>query len=328
MMQPNGRADLNPRGASAPLVGSKAKALRGLKPAVLCGYRIFAIFALAAAGSLPIAAQRLDGCTTFQSPDVHLPIQAVSRETREHGLKDAGYTLAGDSLVSALSDPRADVRGAAAQSIAEQVVGRTLLAPVLRAWLAEKDACSAGAMLNALSQLMHGVAWDPTQHPGDQQLVTPFQSCTPSGRQVMSATIEQTRDQYYSGPAIRLTYRNQTAQTLAFAKTPAPMDLFSVTVLNPAGERAKVTQGREWLYEPLQLQHAPTRPGDSITVLTNSFRLVFAPLRPGEDVSWIWRIGEGFDLSEPGTYRVSFGGRIDYLDTTVCSNTALVTVDK
>jgi hypothetical protein len=322
MTQPNGRADFNPRGALALLVGSKAKALRGLKPAVL-----YVMIALASTGWLPVAAQRLDGCMTNPSPGV-LPILGVSYETRDRGLQGAGYALTHDSLLSALNDQRADVRSAAAQKLVEGADWKAGLAPILRAYLAEKDLCAQSSMGLALTGLMHRIAWDPKQHPGDQQLVTPFQPCTPPGHQVMSVTIEQTRDQYYSGPAIRLTYRNQTAQTLAFAKTLAPMDLFSVTVLNPAGERAKVTQGREWLYEPLRPQHAPTRPGDSISVLTNSFRLVFAPLPPGEDVSWIWRIGEDFDLSEPGTYRVSFGGRLDYLDTTVCSNTALVTIDK
>jgi hypothetical protein len=57
------------------------------------------------------------------------------------------------------------------------------------------------------------------------------------------------------------------------------------------------------------------------------FRSVFQPLAPYEDVSWIWRIGDDFDMSVPGTYRVSFGGRIGYLDTTVCSNTLWLTVE-
>ncbi len=319
MSQSMRTADFNPRGASAALVGSKAKALRGLKPAVLC----VVIVALVAAGSLTAAAQRLDGCVTNPSADV-LPIQGVSSETRDRGLQEAGYSLTHDSLLSALTDQRADVRSAAAQSLVEEVGGRALLAPILQAWLSEKDPCSVGAMLSALSQLMHGLAWDPKHHPGDQQRVTPFQPCTPSSRQVLSVAIEQTRDQYYSGPVIRLTYRNQTAQTLAFAETSTPMDLFSVTVLSPAGERANITQGREWLYEPIK----PQDPHGPIFVVVDSFRVVFAPLPPAEDVSWIWRIGEDFDLSEPGVYRVSFGGRIDYLDTKVCSNTALVTVDK
>jgi hypothetical protein len=302
-------ADFNPRGASAALVGSKAEALRGLKPAIL---RV--MIAFAATGSLPLAAQRLDGCVTSED----------SRDDLDRSLRDAGYYLTPDSLAWALSDPRAAVRSAVAQKIVEGADWKAGLAPLLRAFLAEEDLCAEGSMHLALTGLMRRLAWDPKQHPGHQQRVTPFQPCTPSGRQVMSVTIEQTRDQYYSGPAIQITYRNLTTQTLAFAKTVSPMDLFPVTVLSPGGEHASVTPEMEWLYEPIR----PQDPGGPIVRHGNSYRLVFAPLPPAEDVSWIWRIGEDFDLSGPGNYRVSFGGRIDYLDTTVCSNTALVTVDK
>jgi len=32
-------------------------------------------------------------------------------------------------------------------------------------------------------------------------------------------------------------------------------------------------------------------------------------------------------VSDPGIYRVSFGGRIGYLDTTVCANALWLTVE-
>jgi hypothetical protein len=55
---------------------------------------------------------------------------------------------------------------------------------------------------------------------------------------------------------------------------------------------------------------------------------MFVPLPPGEDVSlWTWTVGDDFNMSEPGTYRVSLGGRFAYLKTTVCSNTLEVNVE-
>ena len=57
----------------------------------------------------------------------------------------------------------------------------------------------------------------------------------------------------------------------------------------------------------------------------NTSSIIFLP--PGKDVHfWTWNIGEDFDLSEPGIYHVSLGGRLAYLDTTVCSNMAEVKV--
>ena len=88
--------------------------------------------------------------------------------------------------------------------------------------------------------------------------------------------------------------------------------------MGPTGEPVKVSKGKEWMYEPV-------RPND-FSALIDSFRVAFQPLPPLEDVSWIWRIGDDFEMSVPGTYRVSFGGRIDYLDTTICSNKLSLTV--
>jgi hypothetical protein len=279
--------------------------------------RIPVTIVLLALGSLTSVAQRLDGCVESGVSGLS---RAVLRETRDRGVQDAGYSLTHDSLVSALNDQRADVRSAAAQKLVEGADWKAGLAPILRAYLAEKDLCTKSSMYGALTALMSGFAWDAKQHPGGQPRVATFQGCTPSDHPLMALNIEQTTDPYFSGPAIRISFRNQTQQTLALARTVSPTELFSVTVLGPAGDRAKVTRGEELLYEPL-------RPNDFST-LELSFRPAFQALPPSEDVSWIWRIGQDFDMSVPGTYRVSFGGRLDYLDTTVCSNTASVTVAK
>lgn len=270
--------------------------------------RFLFVFTLIIASCLNTKAQRLDGCVT---PETQLPSKGVSREDRNRGLQAAGYSLTKASLLLALRDPREEVRGSAAEAIVEDAE-RDELAPIMQAWLLEKDLCARGAMLSALTLLMRGIAWDPAEHPGGQPRVTLNQPCTPSPHAILSATLEQATDRYYSGPVVRITYQNQTGETLGFAKTVSPLDLFSATVLGPTGEHGKVAEGSDWLYEPL-------RPGDG-RGLENTFRLVFVSLPPGKEVSWTWRIGADFDMSAPGIYQVSFGGRIKYLDTSVCSN--------
>lgn len=282
-------------------------------------HRIYRTIVLLTVGSLTAEGQRLDGCP---APGVQSVAQGPARGSRELGLRRAGYSLTRDALVLALGDPRADVRSLAALNLAENG-GQTELVPMMQAWLVEKDDCTITWMVSALSRLLRGLAWDARQHPGRQQRVTPFQACTPSQHPRVSLTIESATDAAIPGPAIRILIRNQTPQTVAFGKTASPTSLFSVTVIGPTGEPAKVIKEQEWLYKPIEPDN-----GNFDHRLTNAFRLVFQPVPPGEDVSWIWKVGDDFDMSVPGTYRVSFGGRVDYLDSTICSNTLSVTVEK
>ncbi len=281
--------------------------------------RVYMTIVLLGAGSLPAAAQRLDGCVDFAAPLPHGISQGVSREVRDRGLQDAGYSLTRDSLVRALGDQRADVRSVAALKLALEVGSGADFAPILQAWQTENDTCTKIGMSIALSGLVGGLALDAKQHPGDQPRVTPFQSCAPSEHSVAYLTIEQSTDATVTGPTVRISVRNQTSQTLAFVKTGSPAELYSVTVMGPTGDRIKVTRGQEWMYEPVKR--------GNLAGLINRGGPVFQPIPPEDEVSWIWRIGDDFDMSAPGTYRVSFGGRIDYLDTTVCSNTLSMTVE-
>lgn len=265
-------------------------------------------------GSISAAAQqRLDGCS-----DSHVLPSAGSRD---RGLKESGYFPNRDSLLSALHDLRPDVRSLAALGLASGG-NKTDLPPILAAWLSESDTCTKSAMLIALSQLVEVLSWDPIRHPEGQRRVTPFQACTvPSTPPSITLTIEQVARDAGSGPAVRLTARNNTTQTIAFVHSRSPTELFSVSVLNPAGNRARIPRNEQRLYEPERPSNGPdylaTLPGHAPT---------FVALPPNEDVSWFWPIGDEFEMSEPGTYRVSLGGKIPYLDTTVCSNTAEVIV--
>lgn len=281
--------------------------------------RVCATIVLFAAGSVPVLAQRLDACVNYAAPGVHETITAPSREARDRGLQDAGYLLTKDSLAKALSDQRPDVRSVAARKLGE-IGGRAELTLIMQAVLAERDQCTKARMYTTLTLLTDILAFDAKQHPDGQWRVTPFQACTPSEHKIVSLTIEQTTAPHFSGPAARISVRNLSSETRAFVYAPYPTALFSATVISPTGEPAKIAKGQEWMYEPV-------KPNSRPQIFTNTIRYMFLLLPPNEEDSWIWKIGDDFDMSVPGTYRVSLGGRIGYLDTTVCSNTLWMTVE-
>jgi hypothetical protein len=276
--------------------------------------RIKVVLILLAAGSSPILGQRLGGCPAREAPGfVSLPSDLAV----DQGLRDSGVISTWEIIRIALGDPRPDVRSLAALKLGE--VGRKAdLDPLIRAWLAEKDACTRTVMGFGLGRLAP-LAIDASQHPRGQPWVTPFQECTIAVPPLVTLKIEQVTEPLRSSPTVRISVRNETAQILAFVGVENPEQLFSVTVLDPNGAPANVAKGAKGLFETVR-DSAELFGGQGAT---------FLPLPPQEDVSvWTWPVGSTFDLSAPGIYRVSLGGRVDYLDTTVCSNTALVTVEK
>ncbi len=265
-----------------------------------------------AGASVVASAQRLDGCTQPTVGEIHR--ESIPADILAQRLKSAGY-LTSDraTAIAALSDPRGDVRSLAALQLSE--IGlRPDLAPMIRAWASENDDCTRGWLEISLAALTSKLRGDPRK--AFQWRVAPFQACIPSSQEPISLSIGQVRESGYPGPAIRVVVRNESSNALPFLWAPSATVLFSVTVLTPTGVPAKVTNGLEWMYEPIHdLEHIFGRgPG-------------FAPLMPQQEFSWTWRVGEDFEMSTPGSYRVSFGGRLNYLDATVCSNVAEVTVE-
>jgi hypothetical protein len=191
------------------------------------------------------------------------------------------------------------------------------LPPLMQAWTAEQDECTRSLMFLALQRLVSNLSYDVSQHPGHQEWLTPFQACAAPERPMVSLTLEQVTGPTITIPTVRISGRNQTQRVLPFVGASSPEQLFSVTVLDPSGAPAKSIKGRESMYEPWShnlgggFGRAP----------------IWVPLPPGEEVAMgMWKVGDDFDLSAPGTYRVSLGARIGYLDTTVCSNTVEVKV--
>jgi hypothetical protein len=98
----------------------------------------------------------------------------------------------------------------------------------------------------------------------------------------------------------------------AFAK-----ELFSVSVFGPSGAPSK-TKGKDFMFDETPAPPFRLASRGTASILS---------LPPGKDVHFgTWNIGEDFDLSAPGIYHVSLGGRLAYLGTTVCSNIAEIRV--
>jgi hypothetical protein len=263
---------------------------------------------------LPASAQRLDGCLSDpQAPPTFPHFTSAARDT---ALKEAGYQLAANSLISALNDKRADIRSLAALKLALTAPG-VALNPLMQAWLAEKDPCTRDQMEAALNLVGPEVAWDAAQHPGQQIRVTPNQPCKPSEPALLLLSVEQVPDAGGPGPELRISVRNVTRGTVAVFPTASPTYQFSATVLNELGEPVGVPVGQAWQYRPLEGVSVGNSEGYSTR---------FFPIPPQESASWTWRVGDDLNMSARGTYRVSLGGRIPYLNTTVCSNVAEVVV--
>jgi len=273
-----------------------------------------AIVAMAMASACT-GADRSDGCYSDGGSSV-LHIRPVAKEAREQGLRLAGYAASTASALSALEDSRPDVRSLAAQELASTAQASSV-EPSLSAWLSEKDTCTKAVIRTGLDALVGGLARDVKQHPGGQRWVTPFQACTPPELQIIGLTV---RDVSSSFPGtVLVTLRNLIQQPVAFAETRSPEEVFSVTVLDPGGARAKIQDDKRWLCEPL-------RPNGVKPDAAIGYDPTFLPLLPGEETSFYWHVADDFDMSAPGVYQVSLGGRVAYLDTTVCSNSANVVV--
>jgi hypothetical protein len=270
------------------------------------------------AAALPQAeAERLDGCTPPTSEGTLAHVRVVSSEARALALRGVGYTLTKESLTSALTDPRPEVRSLAAQHlVSDWQIG--VLNPVFQAWLSETDTCAKAVMKVAVNELAGFLASDISQLPAGQQRVKPFQACTPSDTPIISLRVEDASSSY-PGLTMRISVTNLTSGTLAFVGTRSPEELFSVTVLDPAGAHAEIPESQQPLYDP------PSRGASHVVALVGNGPML-VPLSPQEEISWTWNLGNDFDMSAPGTYRVSLGARIPYLNTTVCSNVADVVV--
>jgi len=275
---------------------------------------LYAAAVLLATAAITARAQRLDGCVEGPTKGV---VAAPSDETRDRALQDAGYALKTDSLLSALRDQRADVRSLAAVRLAKDPqVG--VLPSLVEALSAERDPCTKAGMARAVAALERASSRGKEGN-GRQPRPTPFQRCAPSEPQLVALTLAQSHKPTTgeTAPLVHVSVRNLMDRPVPFLKLVSPVDTFSATVLAPTGGHAAIPQAKEYLYHPLPPNVLIGRSGPIEPILG-----------PHEETSWEWRVDEDFDMSTPGKYLVSLGGRIEYLGTTACSNTIEVKIGK
>ena len=127
---------------------------------------------------------------------------------------------------------------------------------VLQAWLSETDTCTKAVMKFAANELADYLASDISQLPGGQLLVKPFQACTQSGTPVIALRLDDVSSSW-GRTMVLVSVRNLTPQPLAFVGTRSPEELFSVTVLDPAGAHAKIPESQQSLYDPPAARPGP-----------------------------------------------------------------------
>jgi hypothetical protein len=274
--------------------------------------RVMCVIAAALTISVQAFAQRLDGCPALGSKNAIVQFPAI--DTVDRHLRDSGIGTSRDRLLDAVADVRPDIRSLAALKLARRGDKNDLPA-LAKALEAEQDQCTRMAIISGLATLLQSIVFDPAEHPGLKPWIAPFKPCTPAEPPVLALRLEGRRDELRHVPVVEIWVRNVTPEALAFVST-APEELFSVTVLDAVGSRVK-TRGKDFMFD----QSPPTL---GLTVGRAPSPLL---LLPGKEVRFgNWSIGEDFELSPGGIYRVSMGGPIRYLDTTVCSNATEVQV--
>ena len=273
--------------------------------------KLIAAVVIASLGSVPALGQRLDGCPETQT---------AWSEAVERGLQDSGIGTAGEALRAALSSDRPEFRSLAALELARQGK-RADLDPLVEAALAETDGCNRLAFASALGMMARALVFDPAQHNGLKPWIEPFKPCRPVEPAMAQLTVAQAGSADPAVTKVEIAVRNLTAKTLPFLVT-VPEELFSVSVFDAGGTPVQ-TKGKDYMFD----RPWPAPPQSFALAIEAAPSFLFLP--PGKDVHfWTWNVSDDFDVSEPGVYHVSLGGRLAYLDTTVCSNTAEIAVGK
>lgn len=284
------------------------------------------LFASAVFVLLPSSAwaQRLDGCIDQRQPSAaKAPLNSFTEADRDRALREAGYSLSQSSLRSALKASDPALRSIAAMRLAS-LGGRDDVAIIARVFSSETDPCTKLLVAQSLAELTRKYWAASPQHT---KRVPPFQPCTASSPPILSLRVEQvqqvrTRPHAPTGPLVRITVRNLTSEMLPFLSHVDVAGLFSVSVFGSDGHRAAIPSNQTCYYQQCDPRSDPTLHESCIAHCTPGL----LPLLPQQDVTIDWYPGEDFDMSTPGLYQVSLGAKLDYLDTTVCSNIASVAV--
>jgi len=219
-------------------------------------------------------------------------------------------------LLPGLTSPEPTVRALAADKLAS-IGDREAVPPLAKAWELEGDPCVKTYLTSALEELV-GRNW--TEGKAIGRLGTPLSTlaaadCVPSSPALISIQLQQVP--IWDG-ALWVWYRNLTQSPIPFIVIPGPSKLFELRVIGPDGKPAKIQPNKECTFK-----NCPSAPGH---VDIGSGGMMVEELQPLKDFEEYWMVGQDFDMSAPGTYQVSLGAKLKYLNTTVCSNVATVTV--
>lgn len=270
------------------------------------------------AGGTPLSAQRADKCDSGGLFD-------IDHGVREGVLRGAGYSSAEASLISALTDLDPSVRSFAADELASHKEKR-LISLLMHAWSTEQDNCTrahVGFALQPLLQL-HWSLLPETNASGIAERM-----CMPVANPVVALELEQFTPPSgwtYQGPTLKITPRNLTSESVPYLGGVSPRLLYSYRVTGPNGEALRPLAGIDCPDRDCSPGRGPVLSSGPIISPHDTKPGSFLALKPGEETYWFWQVGNEFDMSAPGVYRVSLGAKLEYLNTTVCSNVAAVTV--
>jgi len=267
------------------------------------------VIAMSACIELP--AQDLSRCAIGQPYSLE-----ASEKERDRTLRSKGYSLTQESLLPGLTSPEPTVRALVADKLSN--IGDSDAIPQLaKAWESETNPCVKTYLTSALEDLV-GRNWTEGKvigRLGTPQSTLATADCVPSSPTLMSIQLQQIP---IWDKALWVWYRNLTQSPIPFIVGPTPPQLFEVRVIGPDGRPAKIQPNKECDYK-----ECSSVPGH---VYVGSGGMTVRELQPLKDFEAYWMVGQDFDMSAPGTYRVSLGAKLKYLNTTVCSNVATVTV--
>ncbi|MGA2579288.1 MAG: hypothetical protein ABSH24_25025 [Bryobacteraceae bacterium] len=140
----------------------------------------------------------------------------------------------------------------------------------------------------------------------------PFQTCVPSRPEIYSLNDEQEPSE--AGAIILKIRLRNISPKAQIVEARDPQYLFAARIVNGSGKPVGLTEKGEKLY-------SPPKPND---VLFES-SVGPHPLQPQEEMTYVWRVSDIFDVSKPGSYRVALRAEIGDPAVIVCSKPTVIT---
>ena len=155
---------------------------------------------------------------------------------------------------------------------------------IFKAWIKETNPRAKAAEEAALLKLGAQLQAQAQQARGGRYYPEPFQTCTEPKSRVFEISV-----QMLQGTQVRVTLKNISKEPQLVYKYRSPAEMFSITVLDSTGQRARIREDRQFLYLlPAERAKLPTQ-----TIFGTHLPFPMA-LKPGEETTWDWDIAEEF----------------------------------